>query len=113
MALTRGTMFNSDATGTTETIILTPLPPMNSTLATIDSAFYGTDNQGDPKPVEVAVDGKSISFKVLTGVNPLEINLVSPNPNDEIVQLSQGGTVLGNPVVSNHKGVFTIFVNGT
>lgn len=100
-------------TGTTNTIILEPLAPMNSTLATIDSAFYGTDNQGDPKPADVAQDGKSLSFKVLADVNPLVINLVSPNPNDEIVQLRQGGKVVGNPVVNGHKAVFTIFVNGT
>jgi hypothetical protein len=100
-------------TGTTHTDILEPLPPMVSTLATVDSAFYGTDSQGDPKAADVAGDGKSVSFKVLADVNPLVINLVSPNPNDEIVQLSQGGRVVGNPVVNQHKAPFTIFVNGT
>jgi hypothetical protein len=100
-------------TGTTNTIILAPLAPMTSTLATIDSAFYGTDNQGDPEPVDVAEDGMSLSFQVLAGVNPLEINLVSPNPIDEILQLSQAGKVVGNPVVNGLKAVFTLFVNGT
>ena len=100
-------------TGTKITIKLEPLPPMTSTLATIDSAFYGTDDQGEPKPVDVADDGKSLSFTVLAGVNPLVINLVSPSPNDEIVQLSQEGRVVGNPVVNQHKATFTIFVNGT
>ena len=100
-------------TGTTNTIILEPLAPMPSTLATIDSAFYGTDDQGNPKPADVAQDGKSVSFKVLPGVNPLDINLVSPNPNDEMVQLRQGGKVVGNPVVNGLKAVFNVFVNGT
>ena len=100
-------------TDTTITIILEPLAPMTSTLATINSAFYGTDNQGEPKPVDVAQDGKSLSFKVLAGVNKLVINLVSPNPTDEIVQLKQAGKVVGNPVMNGLKAVFTLFVNGT
>jgi hypothetical protein len=113
MALQPGSLFDSDATGATETITLEPLPPATSTAATIASAFYGTDDQGIPQPVQIAVDGKSMSFTVLTGVNPLVITLVSPNPNDEIVQLSEGGTVLANPVLSRHKAVFTIFIKGT
>jgi len=113
MALQPGSLSNSDATGTTETITLEPVPPATSTAATIASAFYGTDDQGAPLPVQIAGDGKSMSFTVVAGVNPLVITLVSPDTNDEIVQLSQDGTVLANPVLSRHKAVFTMFIKGT
>lgn len=113
MALTPGSLFDSDSTGETETILLEPLPPMTTTQATIASAFYGTDSQGTPQPAQIAASGKSLSFKVLSGINPLVITLVSPNPVDEIVQLTEAGTVLANPVVSRHKAVVTIFIKGT
>lgn len=113
MALQPGSFFDSDATGANETIFLQPLPPATSTNATIASAFYGTDSQGAPQSASVAEDGKSLSITVLNGVNPLVITLVNPNPQDEMVRLSQGSTVLQNPVISKHSAVVTLFVRGT
>ena len=69
MALTPGSIFESDTTGATETITLSPAPPNTSTLARIASAFYGTDATSTPIPATVAADGKSVSIKVLLGIN--------------------------------------------
>jgi hypothetical protein len=113
MALQPGSFFDSDATGTEETIDLGPASPATSTNAKIASAFYGTDAQGTPQPAQVAGDGKSLSFTVLQGINPLVITLVSPNDKDETVRLSQGGTDLSFPVISKHSAVLTMFINGT
>jgi hypothetical protein len=113
MALEPGSFFDSDATGANETITLGPANSANSTNATIGSAFYGTDAQGIPQAAKVSEDRKSISFTVLKGINPLLITLVSPNPKDEMVRLSQGGTDLSFPVISRHSAVITIFINGT
>ena len=113
MALQPGSFFDSDATGTNETIALGPASPATSTNATIASAFYGTDSQGTPQSATVAGDGKSLSFTVLNGVQPLVITLVSPNPKDQTVRLSQGTTDISFPVISRHSAVVTIFINGT
>jgi hypothetical protein len=113
MSLQPGSFFDSDATGTNETIVLGPASPATSTNAKIASAFYGTDNQGTPQPASVASDGKSLSFNVLSGINPLVITLVSPNDKDETVRLSEGDTDLSFPVISKHSAVVTIFINGT
>jgi hypothetical protein len=113
MALQPGSFFDSDVTGTNETINLGPASPATSTNARIASAFYGTDNQGTPQPASVTGDGKSLSFKVLQGVNPLVITLVSPNDKDETVRLSESDTDISFPVISKHSAVITIFINGT
>jgi hypothetical protein len=113
MALQPGSFFDSDATGTKETITLGPASPATSTNAKIASAFYGTDSQGTPEPALLGVDGKSVSFTVLDGVQPLVITLVSPNSADETVRLSQGTTDISFPVISKHSAVITIFINGT
>lgn len=113
MALQPGSFFDSDTKGTNETIILGPASPATATNATIASAFYGTDNQGTPQPATVAADGKSLSFTVLEGIQPLLITLVSPNPKNETVRLSQGTTDISFPVISRHSAVVTIFINGT
>jgi hypothetical protein len=103
VALKPVSIFKSDATGSNETITLGPA----SSAATIASAVYSG------QLVTVAGDGKSLSFTVLQGVHPLVITLLSPSPNDEIVQLSQGGTDLASPVISQHSGVSTILIQGT
>jgi hypothetical protein len=113
MALQPGSFFDSDAKGTHETITLGPASPATSTNATIASAFYGTDSQGTPEPASISGDGKSVSFTVLDGVQALVITLVSPNPTDETVRLSQGTTDISFPVISRHSAVITIFINGT
>ena len=110
MALQPGSFFESDATGTNETIVLVPISPATSTLATIASGFYGTDESGTPKKVTIAPDRKSLSFNVIKGVNSLVVTLASPNPNDELVRLSQGSQPLADPVVRQHSAVSTIFI---
>ncbi len=112
MALTPGSFFESDLTGASEVITVAPASPATSTLATVASAFYGIDASGAPKPATVAVDGKSISLTVLNGFNSLVVTLVSPNPNDELVQLRQASTVLAAPTVSGHSAVSTVIIQG-
>jgi hypothetical protein len=113
MALQPGSFFESDSTGSSETITLQPVSPAPSTNAAIASAFYGNDASGHPKPADVAPDRKSVTITVVSGINSLVITLVSPNPNDETVQLCQGSTQLANPTVRNHSGVSAIFIKGT
>jgi hypothetical protein len=112
MVLTPGSLFESDATGTSETITLKPVPPATSTQATISSAFYGTDSQGASTQVPVT-GGTSVTITVLSGMNQLVLNLISPNPRDESVQITQGTTVLANPTIRQHSGSSTIFIKGT
>jgi hypothetical protein len=109
MALQPGSFFESDSTGSSETISLLP----TSTSAAIASAFYGNDSSGHPKPASVAQDRKSVTITVVSGINSLVITLVSPNPNDETVELCQGSTQLADPTVRNHSAVSTIFIKGT
>lgn len=109
MALTRGSFFQSDATGATETIDLKPVPPATSTNATIASAFYGTP----PQSVSIATNRKSLTFTVLPGTNQLVITIVSPNPQDESVILADGTTILANPTVRQHSAVSVLFIHGT
>jgi type IV secretion system protein VirB5 len=113
MTLQPGSFAASDATGSNETITLQPVSPATSTGASIASAFYGNDASGHPKPATVAADQKSLTITVASGINSLVITLVSPNPDDETVQLCQGSTVLATPTVRNHSGVSTIFIKGT
>ena len=109
MALQPVSIFESDATGSKETITLHPVPPAASTNVTIASAVYGNPSELVP----IAPDRKSLSITVQQGTHPLVVTLVSPDPKDEIVQLSQGSTKLANPVVRQHSGVSTIFIQGT
>ena len=113
MALQPGSFFDSDATGSSETITLKPVSPATSTGATIASAFYGNAPNGAPQPATIATDGKSLTITVIAGMNPLVVTLVTPNPNDEIVQLCQGSTMLADPTLRNHSAVSTIVINGT
>jgi hypothetical protein len=113
MTLQPGSFAASDATGSNETITLQPVSPATSTGASIASAFYGNDASGHPKPSTVAADQKSLTITVTSGINSLVITLVSPNPDDETVELCQGSTVLATPTVRNHSGVSTIFIKGT
>ena len=103
MALNPTSIFESDNTGTSETIMLQPA----SSKATIASAVYGGEL------VPVADDRKSLTFTVLKKVNPLVITLASPNPDDEMVALVQGGTTLARPVITQHSGVSSILIQGT
>jgi hypothetical protein len=109
MVLQPGSFFESDTTGATETISLKPLPPATSTNVSIASAVYGAP----PQVVPVAADRKSVSIKVLDGINALVITLVSPSPNDETVQLVQGSTQLALVTVRQHSGVSAILIKGT
>lgn len=113
MTLQPGSFFESDATGSNETISLQPVSPATSTNATIASAFYAADDSGSPTPASIAADRKSLSFTVAKGINPLVITLVSPNPNNETVQLVQGSTLLEHVVLSKHSAVTTLFIRGT
>jgi hypothetical protein len=113
MTLQPGSFFDSDATGSSETITVQPVSPATSTNATIASAFYGTSHNGAPQPAAIAADRKSLTITVSAGMNPLVITLVSPNSNDETVQLCQGSTMLADPTVRNHSAVSTIVINGT
>jgi hypothetical protein len=112
MALTPNSIFESDTTGATEIITLSPAPPNTSTLARIASAFYGKDATSTPVPASVAPDGKSVSIKVLLGINSLVITLVSPNPAEETVLLGQGGNTFATPTIVSHSGVSTLFIKG-
>lgn len=113
MALQPGSFFESDSTGSSETITLQPLSPATTTDAAIASAFYGNDDSGHPKPASVAADRKSVTITVASGINSLLVTLVSPDPDDQTVLLSQGATELATPTVRNHSGVSTIFIKGT
>ena|SRR5260370_26987091 len=113
MALQPGSFFESDNTGSSETISLQPASPASSTSALIASAFYGNDLGGHPNPALVAEDRKSVTITVAPGINSLVITLVSPNPNDETVELCQGSTQLADPTVRNHSAVSTILIKGT
>ena len=113
MTLQPGSFFESDTTGSTETIRLQPASPATSTNVLIASAFYGNDQNGHPQPAGVAGDRKSVTITVLSGINSLVITLVSPNPTDETVELRQGSTLLAAPTVRNHSAVSAIFIKGT
>lgn len=113
MALQPGSFFESDSTGSSETVSLQAASPATSTSATIASAFYGNDEGGHPTPAAIAPDRKSVTITVLPGITSLVITLVSPNPSDETVELCQGSTQLADPTVRNHSAVSTIFIKGT
>lgn len=113
MSLQAVTFFKSDTTGAVETVTLKPVAPKPSTNAMIASAFYGTDASGTPKAATRAPDGKSVSFTVLSGINSLVVTIVSPDPADETVNLSQGAVVLADPTVRNHSAVSTMLIQGT
>jgi hypothetical protein len=81
--------------------------------ATIVSAFYGTDTAGSPKPASVAKDGQSLSITVLSGLTPLSVTMISPDPDNPILQLCQGATVLARTQITNHTAISTIIVHGT
>ena len=103
MALTPVSIFQSDKTGSSETIALQPA----SSKAIIASAVYGGEL------VEIADGRKSLTFTVLEKVNRLVITLASPNPDDEMVSLIQGGTTLARPVITEHSGVSSMLIQGT
>ena len=105
MALQRISAFQSDATGSNETIVLEPA----STQAGIASAVYGLPAQ----VLTIAPDRKSFSFTVQSGVHALVITLASPNSADETVQLTQGGNLLVDPTISQHSAVCTLLIQGT
>lgn len=111
MALTRGSLFDSDATGATETITLEPEDPNTPTNATFGPCFYGKDSQGNP--VQIPADDKSLTFKVLAGINPLTMTLLSPDKNEEMVLLKEGDTELLDPTIRNHSTVCSIVIKGT
>ena len=112
MTLQAGSFFESDSTGSSETITLQPAGSATQSASVIASAFYGNDESGHPKPASVADDRKSLTITVVSGINSLVITLVSPNPQDETVQLCQGSTQLASTTVRNHSGVSTIFIKG-
>lgn len=108
MTLTAGSFYQSDKTGTSETIKLVPLPPAAATQATIASAVYG-----NPNSATVAANGLSLTIpKVLSGVNSLVVTVVSPNPNDTAA-LVQGTTSFAQLTLNNHWAASTIQIYGT
>jgi len=113
MSLTPGSIFESDMTGASETITLSPAPPNTSTQAQIASAFYGQDASSTPIPAQVAADGKSVSITVLPGINSLVMTLVSPDPKTETVLIGQGDNIFATPTIESHSGVSTLFIKGT
>jgi hypothetical protein len=112
MALTPGSIFESDTTGALETITLSPAPPNTSTQARIASAFYGADATSTPISAPVAADGKSVSIKVLLGIHSLLITITSPSPTTETVLLGQGGNTFATPTIVSHSAVSTLFIKG-
>jgi hypothetical protein len=110
MALTPGSLFDSDATGAKETITLEPSDPSSPTNATFGPCFYGKDAQGNP--VQIPTEDASLTFTVLTGINPLTMTLLSPD-KDETVLLKQGDTLLLDPTIRNHSTVCMIVIKGT
>jgi hypothetical protein len=111
MTLQLGSLFNSDATGSQETITLEPSDPKTTTQATFGPVFYGTDSQGSPQ--QIPTNDTSLTITVLKGINPLAITLVSPEKEDETVLLKQGNTLLLDPTIRNHSTVCTIVIKGT
>jgi len=109
MALTPGSLFNSDATGTTETITLEPEDPNTPTNATFGPCFYGKDSQGNP--VQIPAAGQSLTFKVLPCINPLTMTLLSPK-DPETVLLKEGDTELLDPTIKNHSTVCSLVIKG-
>ena len=112
MPLQPKSVFSSDTVGSTESIALQPVPPARSTQITIASAFYGTDASGAPVPVTVSAKGNVVTLTMLPGFNALTVTLVSPDPALQAVNLVQAGTVLATPIVKNHSGFSTMFLQG-
>jgi hypothetical protein len=112
MALTPGSIFESDTIGASETITLSPVPPNTTTQALIASAFYGTDATSTPVAATVSPDGKTVTIKVRAGINSLLMTLVSPSPASETVSLGQGSNTFATPTITAHSGVSTLFIKG-
>jgi len=110
MALTQVSLFDADTTGANETVNL------QSQTAIIANAFYGVDSNNAPVSQKVNA-GRSVTFTVLSGVNPLVIDLVSTSPNPEVVTIYQGADpvagALANATVANHAGIATLLIKGT
>jgi hypothetical protein len=107
MALTPGSLFDSDATGTTETITLEPEDADSN--ATFGPCFYGKDSLGNP--VQILAGGRSLTFKVLPGINPLTMTLLSPEDQEDVV-LKEGNTELLDPTIGNHSTVVSLVIKG-
>lgn len=112
MALEQGSIFGSDAAGSTETIALQAIPSTNPLQVTIASAFYGVDASGAPIPVQLPQNHTTVTFKMLAGINTLTITLTSPDPRNQAVNIVQGNTILATPIVKNHSGFSSIFLQG-
>ena len=112
MALTPGSICETDTVGSRETITLSPIAPSTATQATIASAFYGVDTSGVPLQAAVAPDQKSLSINVLSGINSLVVTLVSPGKTDEMVALGQGTNIFATPTIQQHSAVSTLYVKG-
>ena len=109
MALTPGTIFQTDKAGASETLSLVPLAPAAGTQAKIVGAVYGTPTN----TATIAADGLSLTIpKVQTGINQLVVTVVSPAANDR-ASLVQGGTIFSQLVLSNHWAAATLMISGS
>jgi hypothetical protein len=113
MSLQPGPLFDSDATGATEQITLKPTAPATSTSATITNVYYGMSVSSAPTPVTVDPGGQSFSITVLSGIFALTILMVSPNPQNEVVQLWQGSTQIDEVTIRGHSGSSAVLIRGT
>jgi len=90
MSLQQSSWSLSDSTGNDETI---SIDASNTTIAAVS---YGTNASGVPNQVPISSDGKSFQIKVLGGLNPLVVTLISPGPASDVVYIQQKS---GNSVV--------------
>jgi len=106
MALSQTGLYQSDSVGASETIGL------QAKAATISSAFYGKDAAGNPIAATIAADRKSVTIKVLPGLNPLTVNLITPDPAEPPALLYQGTTPLIFVTLDSNAGVGVIPIIG-
>jgi hypothetical protein len=112
MPLKRSGPNYADQTGTSETITIAPVPPQTSTPVTFTAASYGTNPDGTPRTLPGVAGKKSLTFKVLQGLNRLVFGLVSPTPQLQSINIMQGDTVLSTVSVELHSGTGSLRIVG-
>ena len=106
MALSQTGLYQSDNIGASETIGL------QAKTATISSAFYGRDAVGNPSAATISADQKSVTINVLSGLNPLTVNLITSDPAEPPALLFQGTTPLIFVTLESNAGVGVIPIIG-
>jgi hypothetical protein len=108
----------TDATGQSETLVLSVVQATTEdrdagATAEIETAFYGTDEAGNPEPVTVSADRRTLTLTTLHGVNPLTVNYVAADGTTGTAQLAQNGTVLAEAELNGHTGTSVLLIEGT